>query len=387
MLTFEKFSGINNTVPEHRLGAADLVEASDVDIGLSGEVVRRAGLVRVSSDCHKNLWQADGFMLATIGSRLAAIHGGGVYRVVHESLGAGRVWYCNLPDGRTTFTNGLLHGVTDGFSSVERAVPSPETLGYADEVAGDLPAGSYRYHLAYCRASDRLEGPAASSEPISLAGGLRLDGLPFREGFTINVYLSGRDGEGAYLAGEASGSAFDFSGSDAMLTMPCRTLGSSAFPVGTFTATWRGRVITACGSVLWASRPSTTHLCDWRDFKQMPAEITAIVPVSDGLYIGTKEGLAFLSGESWDQLTYTDTAFGPVTPGSGVEADGQSIKLGNGVGFGRAMLCIAGGEVVAGFSGGSVAGLTGGRYQCDASEVCATFREVGGIPQYIAVPQ
>lgn len=51
------------------------------------------------------------------------------------------------------------------------------------------------------------------------------------------------------------------------------------------------------------------------------------------------------------------------------------------------MLCIAGREVVAGFNGGQTTSLTDGRYRTTAAEVCATFREVGGVPQYVAVPQ
>jgi hypothetical protein len=49
------------------------------------------------------------------------------------------------------------------------------------------------------------------------------------------------------------------------------------------------------------------------------------------------------------------------------------------------MLCIAGGEVVAGFDGGQTTSLTANRFKT-AKEVSAAFREVNGIPQYMAVP-
>ena len=153
------------------------------------------------------------------------------------------------------------------------------------------------------------------------------------------------------------------------------------------TAFWRGRVLVAQGSVLWASRPSAPHLADWRDFKQFPAAITAVQPVDDGIYVGTAQDLVYLSGSAWDQLSYTPTKRGPVVLGSGVPAPGNRLKLGEGIGGGAAMLCIAGGEVVAGFSGGQTSSLTGERYRTAATEVCATFREVDGVPQYLAVPQ
>lgn len=388
MLTFKQFSGVNNVLPAHRLSGSDLVQATDVDIGLSGEIARRSGFAEVSDLCHKNLWQGSGFMLATVGAQLTAIHPGGVRHTIHPALGPDRVWYCNLPDGRTTFTNGLIHGVTDGFTGVERSVPAPESLGAADAAFGALPAGQYRYHLTCVRLADRLEGPAISSEPVTVsAGGLRLDGLPERDGHALNVYLSDQNGEGAYLAGTAAGRSFECAGNSAALVLPCRTLGAQPFPVGTFTAFWRGRVLVAQGSVLWASRASAPHLADWRDFKQLPAQITAIQPVDDGVYVGTAQDLVFLSGATWDQLTFKATQRGPVVPGSGVAAPGHHIKLGDGTGAGPAMLCIAGGEVVAGFAGGQTTSLTDGRYRTAATEVCATFRELAGIPQYLAVPQ
>ena len=118
-------------------------------------------------------------MLATCGSVLTAIWPDGTRHVIHPALGYSRVWYCNLPDGRTTYSNGLIHGVTDGLTGAARSVPMPASLGVADVAFGALHPGEYRYHLTYVRLSDRLEGPAISSEKVTISqGGLRLDGLP-----------------------------------------------------------------------------------------------------------------------------------------------------------------------------------------------------------------
>ena len=388
MLTFKGFTGINNMEPSHRLSAGDMIEAVDVDIGLTGEITRRLGFLEDAAGCHKNLHHSGRFLLATDGPRLVAIWPDGARHIVHPAIGPERVWFCDLPDGRVTFSNGLVHGVTDGIAGAERSVPTPGSAGHADCAFGELANGQYRYCLTYVRISDMLEGAALESGPISISsGGLRLDGLIALDGHSINVYLSGLDGEGAYLAGTTAGTSFEFAGRNASLVAPCRTLGALPFPVGTITAYWRGRVLTAQGNTLWASRPSAPHLSDWRDFKQMTARITAIQPVRDGVFIGTQEDLVFLAGESWDQLSYMPSGRGPVVLGSGVSAPGQLIKLDNGVGSGPAMVCIAGGEVVAGFSGGRTSSLTEGRYRTPVLEVCAAFREAAEIPQYMAVPQ
>lgn len=392
MLTFEAFTGINNVLPAHRLTGADLIAATDVDIGLTGEISRRYGFTEASDTCHKNVhnaqgYPATGFQLATTGGELIATHPGGAQHVIHPALGPGRVWYCDLPDGRTTYTNGLIDGVTDGLTGWDRSVPVPASLGVPDDAFGELFPGSYRYHLTHVRLADRLESPAISSEPIAINNGFRLDGLPQLDGHAINVYLSGLDGEGGYLAGTTATGSFEYTGNNAALVLPCRTLGARPFPVGTYTAFWRGRVLTAVGNTLWACRPSALHLSDWRDFKQLVGGITAVQPVDDGIYVGTDKDLIFLSGTTWDTLTHVSTQRGPVVHGSGVSAPGDRLKLGDGTGGGAAMLCIAGGEIVAGFNGGQTSSLTGNRYKTTATEVCATFREIDGIPQYIAVPQ
>lgn len=388
MLIFESFTGINNVLKENRQSETDLVEARNVDIGLSGEITRRDGFTQVSEECHKNLWDGEGFMLATNGAQLVAIHSDGSRVVLHPALGPSRVWYCNLPDGRTTFSNGLIHGITDGATSLDRCIPVPNSGGSADGIAGALSSGQYRYALSYTRLADNMEGVTEIVGSMQLQlGGLRLDGLPARDGFALNVYLSGADGEGQYLAGQTLTRSFEFVGANHELVNPSRTLGAQSFPMGTVTAFWRGRVLVAVGSTLWASRPWAPHLCDWNAFRQFPAPITALQPVTGGIFVGTEHDLVFLGGEAFETLTYRETRRGPVVLGSGVKAPGDKIRVGDGAGAGEAIVCIAGGYVVAGLSDGSTTSLSGSRYKTQAKEVWAAFREVNEIPQYVALPK
>lgn len=390
MLKFGSFTGINNTAPEHRVPAAGLHAAVNVDVGLTGEMTRRDGYRSESELCHKNLWQAAGFMLATVGGVLTAIHPDGGRQVVHPAFGAERVWYCNLPDGRTTYTNGLLHGMTFGAAGTDWSVPSVPTDPLPEQGAafGALYSGAYRVFLTHRRLTDGAESPAAELPGFQVSdGGLRIDGLRCAEGHEVLVYLSGLDGEGAYLAGSTQGDSFVFTGANADLVLPCRTVGAVSFPVGTYTAHWRGRVLTAVGNTLWASRAATPHLADWRDFKPMASGITGIAPVGNGVFIGTEHALVFLRGDSFDTLQYSETARGGVVRGSMVLAPGPRLKRGEGAGDGPAMVCLAGGEVVAGFADGGTFELSNGAYRNTPSEVAATFREVRGVPQYLAVPQ
>lgn len=388
MLKFEKFQGINNILPPERLAETELVTAINVDIGLTGEIRRRNGYTMAAIGCHKNIWQAQGFMLATSNGRLMAIAPAGTQTVIHESIGASRIWYCNLPDGRTAFSNGLICGLTDGQTATDWGVPVPHATGGVTQVAGQLFPGEYRYQLTYVRLSDGLEGGPVYSAPFDVQqGGILLTGLPELDGFGINIYLTSHNDDSAYLAGTTLTGAFSYLRKNDELVLPCRTEHIQPAPAGIALQFWRGRVLAAAGNILHASRPSQwEHFDPLRDFKQFSAPITLVQPVDSGVYVGTDHELAFLTGSDFDGLAYTQVVDGPVVLGSGVEVRGDRVRVGDGVGQGRAMVCIADGVIVAGFNSG-VQRLSDSRYHTSVHEVAAIFREVDGIPQYLAVPQ
>jgi len=388
MLTYEKFIGLNNVQPAHRLKSAELYTASDVDIGMDSELRRRKGYSLVQEVCHKNLHQAPGFMLATCNGDLCRTDGV-AQTLLYPSIGTDRVWYCDLPDGRTTFSNGLIHGITDGTTTTEWGVPLPPSIGALTPVSGQLHPGDYQYAVTYVRISDGLEGGPSYSNPVPVPdGGILLTGLPEEPGYMINVYLSGHNGGEMYKAGSTFNSSFGYLGTNAALTLPIRTDFLEPMPVGTVTAFWRGRVLVADGAVLWASKTHQPELCDKRrDFKQFSAPITLIQPVDNGVFVGTTEELAFLAGDEFDKLVYRQAMTGRVVLGSGVAVKAEQLQQQKGSNeSGSAMVCIADGVIVFGYNGGSVRRVTEGRYRTAVAEVAATFRVQDGIPQYIAVP-
>lgn len=386
MLTFKNFSGINNVLHTSRLGESDLAVALNVDFGLTGEASRRSGYMRIDADAHTNLFQTAGFSLATIGINgdLTSLDSGAV---LYPSLGHNRIWYVALPDGRVAFSNELIAGVSNGAQTTKLGVPIPTSVGALTEIAGDLYPGEYQWQITYSRQADGKEGGPAYSQPEKVStGGIFLSGLPVAPGYRINVYLTSHNGGPAFYAGSTENGLFSFIGNNSALVQPCRTDFMEPAPAGRCLTSWRGRVLVAKGSVLYASRPNGWEDFDIRrDFKQFEAAITAVVPVDDGLYVGTETELAFLSGSTWDTLSYRRVLDGRVVLGSGLPVSGDLIKQGDGVGSGNAMMCIAGGGLVAGFNGGGVIRMTEGRYHTDAVEVFSAFRVVNGVPQYVGV--
>lgn len=387
MLTFRSFTGIDNVLPPQRLSAKALVEAMNVDLGLDGEVSRRAGYDIAAPGCHKNLWRGAGFHLATIGGQLTSVSDGGARHLIHPALSSARVAYCNLPDGRTAFSNGAICGLTDGLTGTSWGVPAPTNAGFATSVQGGLDPGLYRYAVTHVRVADGLESAPVYGAQVDLQqGGLMVTDLPEREGMSANVYLTGRDGGEFFLAGSTAGAAFIFTGVHDELQLPCRTLHEAVAPAGQVLSFWRGRALVAVGDVLYASLPyrwESFHLA--RDFKRFAARITLVQPVDDGLYVGTEDELVFLLGDRFDTLAPMSVRSGRVVPGSGCAVPGERLRRGDGMGSGAAMVCIVAGHLTVGFRGGETTTLA--NYRTQAREVVATFREVGGTPQYLAVEQ
>lgn len=393
-MKFTSFTGINNVQPSERLGESDLAQASNVDVGLSGELSRRLGYATLDAATPVDwLHERKDCTLVVSGSDLIAVSLDGLTKtamLTDASLSGRRMWFVDLPDGRTAFANGLLTGITDGATVTGWGVPVPASVGAATSVAGQLDPGAYQWRITYVRTSDGLEsGAAFSTAPINLPdGGILLTGLPALAGHRINVYLTGANGDKAFYAGTTLTGSFSYLGKNDALTLPCHTEHLSPAPKGTICATWRGRALLAEGNVLHASRPHQPELFDLkRDFKQFTAPITMVQPVDDGIWVGTTKELAFLAGTQFDALQFTPRDVGPVVLGSGVSAPGEYVAQGQGAGQGAAMLCIAGGRIVSGFNGGLLLNVTRERYKTDASEVCATFRITGGIPQYVAIPR
>ncbi|MDD0837914.1 hypothetical protein PSQ40_04950 [Curvibacter sp. HBC61] len=391
MPTFEKFTGINNVLPTERLPESDLAVATDVDFGLSGEILRRAGYARTVATDHRNVWDGSAYTLATCAGDLTSILPNGTRTVVSQSLGSDRVWYLALPDGRIAFSNGLITGIVsaDGLSSTGWGIPVPESIGALTPVAGALFPGDYQYQITYVRLSDGQEGGPQYSNPITVStGGILLTGLPVRAGYGINVYLTSHNGGDAHLAGFTTTASFSYLGKNDGLVIPCRTDFVSPPPAGTVSAFWRGRALVAVGSMIIATRVHQVERFDARsDFLQFPDAVTMIQPVDSGVYVGTKKSLFYLAGAEFEKLAITATKPWPVVLGSGVAVPGELVKQGDGVGQGSAMICIADGFLVAGFNDGQLIRLTEGRYSTVVTEVSATFRTVNGIPQYLAVPR
>lgn len=82
-------------------------------------------------------------------------------------------------------------------------------------------------------------------------------------------------------------------------------------------AYYNGRLYMSAGNMLWVTVFHLYHLVDkTRGFIQFEADITMVGAVSDGLYVGTTEGIYFLQGGSFEKLQRSRVMDAPAIPGT-----------------------------------------------------------------------
>lgn len=378
-MLIKTFSGINNVAKDKRLKPDEFTRALDVDLASTGTLrARRGHAPLVTGTTAHSVFEAPFGVFCVVDRDLKLFDtAGALLRTVYQGLGAKRVWYILLSDGRVGFSNGLINGIADLTTTYDWGMPTPVDAGAG--VAGEVP-----YFITYVRLSDGLEGPPAYGGSIDPAQAIV--GLPVRAGYTISLYLS--PGGAPLYAGNTS--------SDAITPLALSALGAAyteppltAPPVGILMAQFGPRVLIADGPRIWATQPFRDELCDaTKDFLQMPDPVTLIYGVEQaGVFIGTTKNLFFAGGTTFDQLKAQPIAASSVVLGSAVEIDTpflpEKIRPKD---VQQGTLCIIDGFVQLISGTGNVTPLTDQRYRTTHTEVYATARIRDGVLQYLATP-
>lgn len=371
------FVGINNVSPAERHVDGELATANNVDIDATKALVTRRGRTLRYADCAHSLYQAPFGLLGVVENDLVRFNdAGAVAATIYFSLGPARVWFAPLPDGRVAFSNGLIHGLTDGGASTEWGVPAPTNAGAV--VVGETP-----YWLTFVRVADGLESAPLYCGPTMI--GSTMNGLPERDGYAVNVYYA-VDGIAGFYAGTAADPSFKFTGDNDDLVLPCQTEHMVPPPVGRCLSAWGARMLIAVDNVLWATSPYQREQVDARrDFLQLDDAITFVHGVDAGIWIGTTRALLFLRGQTLDQVGLEVVRSGTVVLGSGALADFTLFPADARPGGALdGAMCISDGEIVACGSSGVARVFAAGQYKADVDEVVATTRVREGVLQYLA---
>lgn len=159
-------------------------------------------------------------------------------------------------------------------------------------------------------------------------------------------------------------------------------------PKATSIEAYKGRIYLAQDKTLWATELYRYHYVDrTKNFMQFEHEITLLMAMDDGLYVGTTGGLYFLGGVL-GKFRLQQVITSPILPGSGVwvqsdlvhpQAQNQPVPTG------IAAVMMSNDGVIAGFDGGTCYNLTQGKFDFpDGITAAGLYRQDQGVNSYVA---
>lgn len=297
-------------------------EALNVDISPNGKARMRPGARIVSSTPLQCLWQSPlhGDTFAMLADQWVKVDTSTWAAEPLATIGAG-------PVAHLVLNGAVLAAGREGIFSYNGAAAQRFTLDapappMVSAGGGSLEAGSYSVAIAWLRGA--LESPLSEAVACTVAddGGLQVT-LPLCLDASVTqarLYFTRQNG-GELLRG------VDCPASTPSVDVPLLPqLGAQApfrhmeaMPTGTHLAYWKGRLVTASGSVLRFSEALAYHVHDPRHgFVQMPQRITFVSPVEAGLWVGQVDHVVFLQGATPDALDLQSRATRAPVPGSAV---------------------------------------------------------------------
>lgn len=149
---------------------------------------------------------------------------------------------------------------------------------------------------------------------------------------------------------------------------------------------YKGRIYMAAKKTLWATELYSYHFVDrTKNFMQFEHDITLVMAVDDGLYIGTTGGLYFIQG-TLGQFKLSQINGDAVLPGSGQVVPSELIHpsaRNQPMPAGAAAVFLTAGGIVAGFDNGTCYNLTTDMVSFPAGvSAAALFRQDQGANSY-----
>ena len=162
---------------------------------------------------------------------------------------------------------------------------------------GGLEAGQYQVAISW-----RSGGIESGLGPISVVevaadGGIELSAFPPTPAGVdeVAVYVSDANGALLYWAEDIAPETLVYSVPSETRTVPCEVQFRQALPPVRLLAVQNGRVLGAVGSVLYMSIPFNPHLMEGLEGLTFESPITALAPVTDGVFVATQTSTWFLS--------------------------------------------------------------------------------------------
>lgn len=299
------FAGINNQAdPDSELflsrrtqqgtTPAFVREAMDVDLSVSGEFVsREPAVLETALSEPKGMWKIAGKLAYQDGPDFywdgTKVASGLIRRVVHTSYWGSYF----LTDGATHFEITAEGGVRMWGLPVPTVTLAP--------TSGNLPVGSYVIKAAFVDATGN-EGGTSDAVSVTLTSikGIQVDVANAARVASVRVYCSPVDQPEPVLVGDYALNDFPVDitanpSEDGMITVSDSLRGPPSNAAGL--ATFRAFLMLWRDNQVFRSEPAEPHVFYPRNFMTFPSDVTAIEASEAGMWVGTKAGLFWVTGD------------------------------------------------------------------------------------------
>jgi len=307
-MRFAKFAGLNNVLSWERQTAlvrskgdepAHFLEtATNVYLDDSGRIARRDGVTELVAGAAHSLWSDGDICLYAQGGSLKRLWDDDTSTTLRTDLSGDPVSYRMI--GETVYySDNTITGMYDPHQVVEGWGVGEPPLLTTSVISGNLPTGRYGY-VATFRDQMGREGGAVNFGMIELSeiGGIRFDSPDLGDNMSALVYVTPANGDVYYLLSELSLDGHANYVEQEYLILSLNNAHKGQPPAGHIVSHYRGHMLVAQGPWVFYSDPYQYHLFGHNNYMPFEGRVTLVAPVSNGIFVATKNKTVFLSGES-----------------------------------------------------------------------------------------
>jgi len=318
-------AGIDNRSAEFALRQGAARNLVNVNVRASGKIVRRQGYAKVLTEANPHSLFSNGSVVLYVANGRLKQLVGAVSTTLDPGLGDAPTVYADKA-GEVFFSNGLKTGRwANGYRTW--GVDNPPQQPQADALpTGGLFAGTYQVAITWRDALGIESGtPLTATVDVSEGGGILLSDFPPPPGYveSVGVYVSSHNGTELYLDNDYPAWTTSVVIERDERSIPLETEYQQPMPPVQRVCVQSGRVYGAAGQALYVTNPFNPYLTSL-DGVLFESPITALMPVTDGVYVVTERKAYFMQFEAdvpmRRELAYHGAvpgavAFDPINPG------------------------------------------------------------------------
>ena len=298
-LSFTGFpAGIDNRSVAFALKQGAARNLVNVNVRASGKVVRRQGYAKVLSDTSPHSLFSNGNVVLYVANGHLKQLTGTVSTTLDANWGDAPTAYADRA-GEVFFSNELRTGRwANGYKSW--GVENPPHQPQADALpTGGLYAGTYQVAITWRDAMGIESGtPMTATVDVSEGGGIMLSDFPQPPAYveSVGVYVSSHNGTELYLDNDYPAWTTTVILEQEERSIPLETEYMQPMPPVNRACVQGGRVYGAASHALYVTNPFNPYLTSL-DGVLFESPITALLPVTDGIYVVTERKAYFMQFE------------------------------------------------------------------------------------------